>query len=65
MRQYFETHQLRYYVVRVNYILTYISHTQNTEGYLLHTLPSSNLLGVHLHSQRFARFRGRIHFSLD
>ena len=46
MRQYLETNQLRYYVVLVIYILTYILHTQDTERYLLHTLHR-----VHLHSQ--------------
>ncbi len=48
---------LRYYVVLVIYVNTYIPHTVDTERYFLHTLPSSNIHRVHLHSQKFTRFK--------
>jgi hypothetical protein len=43
--------QLRYYVLPVNYILTYILQVQDTRRYLHPTFSSANLLKVHFHSQ--------------
>jgi carbonic anhydrase len=50
-QQHLETHQLRYHVALVNYIITYILQIQDTRRYLHPTFPSASLHQMHFHAQ--------------